>query len=267
MRFFKAAWYCSHMVALITCVCGRIWLHGTCSSSATHCLMATQPGGPLRWSAQRRRASWCCWMASIGLTWELWQCYPGKPNMGLLAYLLIFDKLQTGRSGAVIEMCTISMQAAARSGAGSVWWNSATEVGPLSHHERSAPAHWPWAAGEVPRPPHHILAQHACNGLQCTPDMHGSEENAHDLQSDFILNNWRPAYIFGFQLIAALLVEKGVNSAVLCSTVLRPDRLSYMLPVGTTACVSTCDYVNGKVLWGCVCERERESGSLLMSSY
>lgn len=191
---------CTHHMCM--CLCGRIWLHGTCSSSATHCLMVTQPGGPLHWSAQLRRASWCCWMASIELTWELWLCCPGKPNMDLLAYLLIFDKLKTARGGAVTERCAISMQAAAWPGTGSIWWNSATEVGPLSHHERSAPAHWPWAAGEVLHPPHRILAQHACHGLLCTTDMHDCEENTYDLQSDFVSNNWRPTYVFDFQSVA-----------------------------------------------------------------
>lgn len=74
------------------CLCGRIWQRGICSSSVTRCLMVTRPGGLLRLSVQLRRASWCCWTESIGLTWELWLCCPGKPNMRLLVYLLLFDQ-------------------------------------------------------------------------------------------------------------------------------------------------------------------------------
>lgn len=132
-------------------LCGRIWQRGICSSSGTRCRMVTQPGGPLRWSAQLRKASWCCWMAFIGLTWELWLCCPGKHSMDSLTYLLLFDKRREGRCGAVAEMCVISVQAATWQRAGSVWWNSAAPVGSLPLPERRAPAHRPGAAGEVPK--------------------------------------------------------------------------------------------------------------------
>lgn len=89
------------------CPCGRIWRRETYSSSGTHFLMVTRPGGPLRWSAQLRRASLCCWMASIGLTWELCLCCPGKPNRDLSAHMLIIAKQSTASLKSVWSHCRL----------------------------------------------------------------------------------------------------------------------------------------------------------------